>query len=201
MNADEFVQLISKLGTESKPYSLGTIDPNFDGKGKPRVQFDGESSPSSKVYPYLSPYKPVAGERVVLANIGTTHVILGAIENNNNGGWYDLRPSLVNGFTDYSSSAWSDLGCQKVGGVVYFTGLVVPPATMSYVTVLATIPPEFAPKHKQRLFGCPYNKSGTYSTAQVNVYPNGQVTLSTTACAGAIWLSLDGINYVVDSGA
>lgn len=201
MNAEEFVRLISKLNPDSKPYSLGIIDPNYSGKGKPRVIFDGENAPSVKTYPYLSSYNPVAGDRVVIANMGATHVILGGVQNNNNGGWYDLRSALVNGFADYNSSSWSDLGYQRVGDTVYLTGLVTPPSTLSGVTVMAKLPLEFAPKNKQRVFGCPYNKSSTLSIAQVNVYPNGDISLSTTAAAGALWLSLDGINYVINSGA
>jgi hypothetical protein len=199
MNAQEFVTLVSQLNKQGQPFSLGTIDPNYK-TGKPRVIFDGETTPSSKTYPYVNGYTPVAGERVVLANIGGTHVILGGIQNSNNiGGWIDLTNSLVNGFTDYSSSSWSEVGAQKIGDTVYLSGLVVPPASLSGVTTILTLPAGYAPKNRQRLFGCPYNKSSTMGIAQVNVYPDGQVTVSTSAVAGAGWLSLDPIHYVINS--
>lgn len=80
MNAEEFVSLIAKLNTQEKPFSLGTIDSNYS-SGKPRIQFDGESSPSGKGYPYLSSYSPTGGDRVLIANIAGTHVVLGKIQN------------------------------------------------------------------------------------------------------------------------
>lgn len=79
MNANEFVALISSLNTKEKPFTLGKIDPAYSGSGRPRVIFDGSTTVSSKTYPYLSSYTPQANDRVILANVGKTHVILGKI--------------------------------------------------------------------------------------------------------------------------
>lgn len=79
MNANEFVALISSLNTKEKPFTLGKIDPTYNGSGRPRVIFDGSTVVSSKTYPYLSSYTPQANDRVILANVGGTHVILGKI--------------------------------------------------------------------------------------------------------------------------
>lgn len=82
MKADEFVTLISSLNAkekQEKPFSLGTIDPAYSGSGRPKVIFDGSTTASSKTYPYLSSYTPRANDRVILANVGGTHVILGKI--------------------------------------------------------------------------------------------------------------------------
>ncbi|MFO7295797.1 MAG: hypothetical protein C0P72_007215 [Clostridia bacterium] len=79
MNANEFVALISSLNTKEKPFTLGKIDPAYSGSGRPRVIFDGNTTVSSKTYPYLSSYTPQANDRVILANVGGTHVILGKI--------------------------------------------------------------------------------------------------------------------------
>jgi len=79
MDANEFVALISSLNTKEKPFTLGKIDPDYSGSGRPRVIFDGSTTVSSKTYPYLSSYTPQANDRVILANVGRTHVILGKI--------------------------------------------------------------------------------------------------------------------------
>lgn len=79
MNANEFVALISSLNTKEKPFTLGKIDPAYSGSGRPKVIFDGSTTVSSKTYPYLSSYTPQANDRVILANVGGTHVILGKI--------------------------------------------------------------------------------------------------------------------------
>lgn len=57
---------------------LGTIPASYT-TGKPTVQFDGESSASTKQYPYLASYTPVAGDRVLLVRIGNSWVIQGKI--------------------------------------------------------------------------------------------------------------------------
>lgn len=79
MNAEEFVRLISKLQKTEKPFSIGTVG-SVSGL-KATIQFDGEGSASSKYYPSLAPYTPTGGDRVLVANIAGTHVILGKIQN------------------------------------------------------------------------------------------------------------------------
>lgn len=79
MNAEEFVNLIAKLNKTQKPFSLATVG-SVSG-GKATLMFDGEGSYSSKYYPSLSPYTPRGGDRVLIANVADTHVILGGIQN------------------------------------------------------------------------------------------------------------------------
>lgn len=43
--------------------------------GRPRLIFDGESTPTGKRYPKLKSYTPVAGERVIVIH----GVVMGAI--------------------------------------------------------------------------------------------------------------------------
>jgi hypothetical protein len=64
---------------ERKPMTkLGTIPATYT-TGKPTVQFDGESSASTKQYPYLASYTPTAGDRVLLLRVGTGWVIAGKV--------------------------------------------------------------------------------------------------------------------------
>ncbi len=80
MNTREFVNLMEGMIDKkvSKPFSLGTIDPNYS-SGTPRVLFDGENTVSTKRYSYLDSYKPAARDRVLLVNISGTHIIVGKI--------------------------------------------------------------------------------------------------------------------------
>jgi len=43
------------------------------------LQFDGETAPSAKKYKRLSSYTPAVGDRVLMAEIAGTYVILGKI--------------------------------------------------------------------------------------------------------------------------
>ena len=59
-------------------FRLGTVTNLFE-NGTAQVRFDGEESPSQKQYAFLSTYRPAVDDRVFLAAIGGTYVILGAI--------------------------------------------------------------------------------------------------------------------------
>ena len=71
MRADEFLSIIDEKEGK-KVFRLGTI---ADGK----VQFDGEDSPSEKLYMKLGSYVVINGDRVLLAAVGGTYVILGKV--------------------------------------------------------------------------------------------------------------------------
>ncbi|MDB1980078.1 hypothetical protein PMZ73_21055 [[Clostridium] symbiosum] len=47
--------------------------------GRPIVKFYGETKNSQKAYKYLSGYSPVVGDKVIMAKIGGTYVILGKV--------------------------------------------------------------------------------------------------------------------------
>ena len=59
-------------------FRLGTVTNLFE-NGTAQVLFDGETEPSQKQYAFLSTYRPAVDDRVFLAAIGGTYVILGAI--------------------------------------------------------------------------------------------------------------------------
>lgn len=70
INSYEFLGLIKE--EDIKVFRLGTI---VNGK----VKFDGESIASEKIYKRLSSYSVADGDRVLLARISGTYVILGKI--------------------------------------------------------------------------------------------------------------------------
>lgn len=48
--------------------------------GGVKVQFDGETTPSTKLYKRLASYSsPAVNDRVLLVNVGGTYVIIGKI--------------------------------------------------------------------------------------------------------------------------
>ena len=51
--------------------------------GKAAVKFYGESSPSTKYYPYIEGYKPTVNDNVAMLAQGNTFIILGKISNDN----------------------------------------------------------------------------------------------------------------------
>jgi len=65
-------------GNKSPIFRLGTIPANYV-SGRPRIQFDGESIASTRTYPYLASYTPVANNRVMVATVGHGGVVLGKI--------------------------------------------------------------------------------------------------------------------------
>jgi hypothetical protein len=197
MDANEFVSLIEELKSTDKPFSLATIDPAYT-TGLPKLIFDGDTVPSAKGYSFVNGYNPSAGDRVVLANMGNTHVILGGVVNNGGDiGWRAV--TFQNGASDYGSSAWSNCGYQKANGRVQLSGLFTPPATVGAGVAMFTLPEGCRPK-TQLLFGMPYNKASEVKVAQVNVYPNGGVSISTSDAGGAGWLAVDGISFIADGG-
>lgn len=58
---------------------IGTIKSNTSGSGV-TVQIDGESSATTKKYTYLSSYTPAVNDRVLIAEVGGSYVILGKIQ-------------------------------------------------------------------------------------------------------------------------
>lgn len=77
----EAVQGFTESGSRSsadRPVRLAVVDPAYAGApALARVTFEGESTLSTKAYPYSTPV--VAGDRVALLPIGNTYLIIGAI--------------------------------------------------------------------------------------------------------------------------
>jgi hypothetical protein len=61
-------------------FALGSVDEDYV-SGKPKILFDGETVVSTKTYPYLETYTPTAADRVLLARVGGSYVVLGKVVN------------------------------------------------------------------------------------------------------------------------
>jgi hypothetical protein len=59
-------------------FLIGTIPASYS-SGRPKIMFDGEAAASIRTYPYLSSYTPTAADRVLVAVVGHSGVVLGKI--------------------------------------------------------------------------------------------------------------------------
>jgi len=62
---------------------LGTVHSVTHNEGI-TLLIDGETTPTTKKYMWLSPYYPEAGDRVLIEEISGSYVILGRVSNNFN---------------------------------------------------------------------------------------------------------------------
>lgn len=64
---------------------MGYIDPAFDPdlypSEWPKVVIDGQGL-SNRTYPCLSSYYPIPGDRVVMSPVGSSYVVIGAVQDN-----------------------------------------------------------------------------------------------------------------------
>lgn len=80
ISTDQFLRILNteiKEETEAT-FALGSINSGHS-SGRPRIMFDSSPDLSVKSYPYLSSYTPVANDRVLLARVGHTWVVLGKV--------------------------------------------------------------------------------------------------------------------------
>ncbi|WP_273327871.1 hypothetical protein [Vallitalea guaymasensis] len=61
-----------------KPFKLGIVKGLFENKTA-KIQFDGEENASEKQYSYLADYKPAVNDRVLLARVADTYIVINKI--------------------------------------------------------------------------------------------------------------------------
>lgn len=81
--------------------------------GRAYVQFYGDSSPSTKLYPYLEGYKPTVGDDVLMLRQGSTYIIAGKVSKDNITNNYYLLKSDADGL--YLTQAAADLLYDPIG--------------------------------------------------------------------------------------
>lgn len=77
IQVEDFLKITKGPGKETV-FRLGRIDPAYS-SGRPKIVFDGETTASTKQYPHISSYSPVAGDRVLLAKVAGSYVIIGKV--------------------------------------------------------------------------------------------------------------------------
>jgi hypothetical protein len=78
MDPVSFLEIVSPNKGDPIVFKIGTIPATYT-SGRPTVKFDGESAASVRLYAYLSSYTPAANDRVLIALVGHSGVILGKI--------------------------------------------------------------------------------------------------------------------------
>lgn len=78
MEQEEFLYIVRGDESQPSPFRLGTIPASYT-TGRPPVLFDGETTASTRTYPYISNYSPTANDRVLLAKVGNGWVIVGKV--------------------------------------------------------------------------------------------------------------------------
>lgn len=58
---------------------IGTVKSNTSGSGL-TIQIDGETSATTKKYTYLASYTPAVNDRVLIAEVAGSYVVLGKIK-------------------------------------------------------------------------------------------------------------------------
>lgn len=65
--------------SSARPVKVGTVDALYNGTGRPKVLFDGETLMGVRTYPWVG-RRPIAGDRVVLIPQGHGYVIVGTVD-------------------------------------------------------------------------------------------------------------------------
>lgn len=98
MSANDLLRTLGVTQQHAKQqpaYRLATIPSGYT-SGNPTLIFDGEGSASTRQYPCVSSYVPVANDRVVVAMIGHGGLVLGKIQPSS------MRSA--SGFVEYSNA-------------------------------------------------------------------------------------------------
>jgi hypothetical protein len=78
MDAPALLGLVQQAQTAPAVFKIGKVSASYS-SGRPALRFDGESSDTVAVYPYLNTYTPAANDRVLVAIVGSLGVVLGRI--------------------------------------------------------------------------------------------------------------------------
>jgi hypothetical protein len=193
---DIFTGLMREIAQEEikSPFSLGKIDPSYS-SGKPKIVFDGESSPSSKEYSYASGYTPKANDRVIVANVGGSHVVLGEVVTDpliNK--WQDL--SLPSGWTNFGGGYAPAQFMKTSYNTVKLRGLVKLPSTFTSGNI-ATLPVGARPAYSDIFNGVMKKSDASLGSWQATIGYDGNISSGhyTGAPSGLLWLSLAGIEF------
>ena len=93
-------------------FKLGTVTSLSNGRAY--IQFYGESTASTKLYPYLEGYKPTVGDKVLIFVQGSTYIIAGKISKDNVVDNYYMLKSLAD--QTYLTKAVADTLYEPLGG-------------------------------------------------------------------------------------
>lgn len=106
LEANDFYQILEEFYSSkqrvSPTFRLGTVDLAYT-TGLPKVLLDGDETITIKQYSHLRNYSPTAGDRVMLALVGSTYIVLGRIRND------PLQAPDSGGGGGSTTVTWSDV--------------------------------------------------------------------------------------------
>ncbi|MDF2985739.1 MAG: hypothetical protein K0R50_1249 [Eubacterium sp.] len=115
-SAREFLGYAS-AGEEASSFKLGMVTELFS-NGTAKIKFDGEDTASGKQYAYLAGYKPVINDRVLLAVVSGTYIILDKIN-------YNVSPGETTGPTAGEFTTLHATGNTTLDGSLKVVGSLV----------------------------------------------------------------------------
>lgn len=95
-------------------FKLGTVTELF-ANSTAKVRFDGEEAASAKQYAYLSNYKPAVNDRVLMAAVSGTYVVLGKLS-------YNTSPGAEGSFSTLTTSGQATLNAAKINTSIEIDG-------------------------------------------------------------------------------
>lgn len=107
-SSSEFLNIV-KPDDNKNYFKIGTVSELF-ANGTAKIIFDGEELASEKQYSYLNNYKPSVGDRVLMASVSSTYIVLGKLG-------YNASPN-----TNISPGNVAVSGSLTVSGYVGFFG-------------------------------------------------------------------------------
>lgn len=126
ITADELVEMTEQ--EQQSPFKLGTVVELFD-IGTAKIQFDGEEEPSEKEYSYLASYSPNIGDRVLLASVAGTYVIMDKIKYQEvaeeSGKLFTLEGNVIKANYNMELKGWIDALNEVSGGRSFFPSMEV----------------------------------------------------------------------------
>lgn len=126
ITADELVQMTEQ--GEKSPFKLATVVGLWE-NGSAKIQFDGEDEPSEKEYSYLASYKPAINDRVLLASVAGTYIILNKVkykeEVEEDRELFTLEGDVIKANYNMELQGWIDALNNVSGGRSYFSSASV----------------------------------------------------------------------------
>lgn len=114
------------------------------------------------------------------------------VDDTNKPTWTDVADaSLLNGWTNFDTTTYTQFGYTKIGNFVYMRGVVESSSGTS--TKLYQLPTGYRPSKRTTLIGISY-KSSAHTLTKINIYTDGSVYVNYPVYPNN-WVSFDGLVF------
>ena len=199
-SAQELVGYIASINPPSgSPFQIGVVR----SISPLNISFDGEvddngnpiTNPTSLVS--LAGYFPTVGDRVLLAQVGKTWVVIDIIQSAPV--WQSLSPYYVTNITDFGSP-YDPGQFTKIGGIVYLRGLIKATGAIAQVSDIITGLPAGYGRAAINANGSMYGTSGARSAAvsPIRLTQHGYSIMILESLVNGDSVALSGISWPAD---